>query len=133
MQSELQLVIDKSYHEKITLDSTLTFCLSKPVNKGVKTRRGSPIDNRPSTYKNQEVKPPPPPPKLECFSGSISGGCASGFGVCCVFEVTLCLHGTLPYIKFHFATTTKLFAVNFLNKLRHTLTLRKIVTCKTSD
>ena len=35
---------------------TSTFCMSKPVDKGVKTRRGSPVDNRPSTYKKREMK-----------------------------------------------------------------------------
>ena len=40
----------------------------------------------------------------------------------------LLLEYELGYIKLHFATT-KFFAVHFLNNLRHTLTLRKIVTC----
>ena len=46
----------KGYHKKIPPDVTLTFCLTKPVDKGVKTRWHSPIDNRPSTYKVREVK-----------------------------------------------------------------------------
>ena len=40
----------------MTLGYTSTFCLTNPVDKGVKTWWGSPVDNRPSTYKVREVK-----------------------------------------------------------------------------
>ena len=48
--------INKCYHEKIAPGYTLRFCLTKPVEKGVKTRWEGPMDNIPSTYKVREVK-----------------------------------------------------------------------------
>ena len=56
MQLKIYLFIDKGCNEKMTIGYTYTFNLSKTVDKGVKTRRGSPVDNRPSTYKTNCLK-----------------------------------------------------------------------------